>query len=257
MPEGAYAAGTRNTPLGDAKSSHSPSLDALAAYVASLTAVDPSPFRDASGKMTVAALRGKAIFQSVESACASCHAGKEFTDSRLPPPGSPLPSAPTKVSVYAKAVSTLTPQGFLLHDVGTLGSASGRRLNDSLPGLDTPTLKGIWQFPPYLHDGSAATLREVLVDRNPEDRHGKTSHLDDGQVSDLIAYLLQLDEDPESGPVAGIAGRGKGARPGKRFKTGLSILPRPGGRVPARPVVLREDGAGFEISGRRLAPHAD
>ena len=30
---------------------------------------------------------------------------------------------------------------------------------------------------PYLHDGSAATIRDVLTTRNPKDEHGKTSQL--------------------------------------------------------------------------------
>ena len=48
----------------------------------------------------------------------------------------------------------------MLHDVGTLTAGSGMRLGGALPGLDTPGLRGLWATAPYLHDGSAATLRE-------------------------------------------------------------------------------------------------
>ena len=73
------------------------------------------------------------------------------------------------------------------YDVGTQNQTDK-------PGeaLDTPTLVEIWRTAPYLHDGSAATLREVLVDHNPADRHGRTSHLSSSQLEALIAYLLSL-----------------------------------------------------------------
>jgi hypothetical protein len=32
----------------------------------------------------------------------------------------------------------------------------------------------------------------VLVDRNPDDRHGRTSHLTEQEIADLIEYLLSL-----------------------------------------------------------------
>lgn len=58
--------------------------------------------------------------------------------------------------------------------------------------LDTPTLIEIWRTAPYLHDGSAATLRDVLTTANPNDLHGKTSHLGSAQIDDLVEYLLSL-----------------------------------------------------------------
>jgi cytochrome c peroxidase len=60
-------------------------------------------------------------------------------------------------------------------------------------GIDTPTLYGVWNSAPYLHDGSAGTLPEVLTSRNEGDVHGATSHLDDGQIEDLVQYLSSLD----------------------------------------------------------------
>jgi hypothetical protein len=43
-----------------------------------------------------------------------------------------------------------------------------------------------------LHDGSAATLREVLTTANKADRHGHTAQLTPEQIKDLIEYLLSL-----------------------------------------------------------------
>jgi hypothetical protein len=84
--------------------------------------------------MTPAGLRGADVFAS--QGCANCHAGGPQTDS---------------------ALATI-----LLHDVGTLSTTSGARLGGPLPGIDTPTLLGVLHAPPYLHDGSAATLADVF-----------------------------------------------------------------------------------------------
>ncbi|MCZ7679484.1 MAG: hypothetical protein M5U28_12265 [Sandaracinaceae bacterium] len=134
---------------------------------APLDAHHASPFREAGGALPEAAARGRAVFES--AGCPSCHAGPQLTDSAL------VAGAP------------------LLHDVGTLGAGSGMRLGAPLTGIDTPTLHGLWESAPYLHDGSAPTLRDVLTTRNAGDRHGVTSTLDAGELDDLIAYLLCLD----------------------------------------------------------------
>jgi hypothetical protein len=54
-------------------------------------------------------------------------------------------------------------------------------------------LRGIWQTAPYLHDGSAPTLLDVVDSRNPDDRHGFTRALSDIEHRELVSYLLQLD----------------------------------------------------------------
>jgi DNA-binding beta-propeller fold protein YncE len=162
MSDDVYHVGTRDTPLGDPKAGASEELDALAAYVTSLSEHHASPHRDPDGALTEAAVRGRVIFEA--AGCASCHAGARMTDS-----------------------------GVALHDVGTLGPGSGSRLGETLTGIDTPTLHGVWESAPYLHDGSAPTLRDVLTVRNAGDRHGATSALSSAQIDDLIAYLLCLD----------------------------------------------------------------
>jgi DNA-binding beta-propeller fold protein YncE len=163
MTDEAFAEGTRGTTLGDPKAGVSPELDALSDYVSSLDRVDPSPFRNPDGTLTQEGWRGRAIFQS--AGCPECHGGADFTDS---------------------------PSG-VLHDVGTLQATSGKRLNGPLEGLDTPTLRGVWETAPYLHDGSAATLLDVVGARNPDDRHGATRALNDADRADLVSYLQQID----------------------------------------------------------------
>jgi hypothetical protein len=165
MSDDALMLGTRSQALGEPKAGKSPELDALAAYVTSLEHVNPSPFRNQDGSLTESAVAGKLLFGKL--GCDFCHAGKDFTDSA---------------------------RG-RLHDVGTLKPSSGSRSGGPLLGIDTPTLLGVWETAPYLHDGSAATLRDVLVTRNPDDQHGFVSSLAPEQVEQLLAYLQQLDED--------------------------------------------------------------
>lgn len=153
--------------LGETKAGLSEDLDALAAYVDSLSTHLRSPHRNADGSLPDAAERGRVLFES--AGCPTCHSGPSLTDSGFESPGVPR-----------------------LHDVGTLGSGSGSRLGETLPGIDTPTLHGVWHQPRLLHDGSA-TLREVISTRNPEDRHGTTSTLTSAELDDLEAYLQCLD----------------------------------------------------------------
>ena len=153
-------------PLATRKAGRSADLDALAAYLGSLTVVPASPFRNADGSLTADALAGKALFESPAVGCASCHGGAEKTDSALN----------------------------LFHDVGTLTTSSGQRRGQPLTGLDTPSLLGVWMTAPYLHDNSAATLLDVITTRNPNNRHGTTSQLTATEKAQLVAYLQQLDD---------------------------------------------------------------
>ena len=183
-----FKTGTRNTTLGDPKAGVSRELDALAAYVTSLDRVRPSPFRAADGALTADGRAGREIFAS--AGCAECHGGPDFTDS----------------------------SAGLLHDVGTLQPTSGKRLGGALDGIDTPTLRGIWATAPYLHDGSAATLLDVVGARNPDDRHGRTSALSESERDALVSYLLQIDntedESEAGGCGCGAADSGRGSRAG-------------------------------------------
>jgi DNA-binding beta-propeller fold protein YncE/mono/diheme cytochrome c family protein len=223
--------GTRNAPLGDKKAGLSPELDALAAYVSSLAAVRPSPYRNADGSRTTDAVAGKAIFLREETGCAKCHVPPLYTDSKLPKPGDPVNPGP--VTVFAGAKSWITDQGFLLHDVGTLKPASGKRLNDTLRGLDTPTLKGIWENGSFFHDGSAAGVMEVLTTAYAGDKHGKTSNLNPEELRQLQAFLLQLDELDDAGNPLRLSGSGP-----RRSAAGLTV------RVMGRRVEFQLPSAG-------------
>jgi cytochrome c peroxidase len=52
----------------------------------------------------------------------------------------------------------------------------------------TSPLKGVWQHPPYFHDGSAATLADVVAIYNTKRALGLSA----AQRSDLTEYLKSL-----------------------------------------------------------------
>ncbi|MEM9529789.1 MAG: putative Ig domain-containing protein [Pseudomonadota bacterium] len=128
MSDDDYHSGTRSLPFGDPKAGLSEDLDALAAYLQSLTQFGNSPYRQDTGPEAALAKTGQTVFDLAD--CGSCHRGSAFTDS----------------------------ESALLHDVGTLSPHSG-----PVTGLDTPTLRGLWLTAPYLHDGSAATLEDAIA----------------------------------------------------------------------------------------------
>ncbi|RCX08491.1 YVTN family beta-propeller protein [Anaerobacterium chartisolvens] len=134
-------------------------LDDVSAYIQSLSE-EVSPYRNADGSMTADAIAGKAIFESSATQCAVCHTGKYLTDLKV-------------------------------HDVGTKDKW------DIDGNYYTPPLTELWRTAPYLHDGSAATMRDVLTTKNAGDRHGRTSQLTNKQLDQLEAYMLQAQGTPE------------------------------------------------------------
>ncbi len=61
--------------------------------------------------------------------------------------------------------------------------------------FQVPTLMGIADRAPYMHDGCAPTLRSRFDDTSAcsgGDKHGVTSHLTSAQIDDLVAYLETL-----------------------------------------------------------------
>lgn len=101
-----------------------------------------------NGGLSEAAVRGQAIFNA---RCTHCHSGPYFTDLQL-------------------------------HDVGT---GTG---NEEGTSFDTPGLNEVWRTGPYLYDGRAATVREVLDTFG----HGNTTGLSDTDLDDLVEYVNSL-----------------------------------------------------------------
>ena len=129
-------------------------LNDVAAYIQSIEE-ETSPYCNADGSMTADALAGKALFESSGTQCATCHYGPNLTD-------------------------------LAVHDVGT------KDAYDIDGNYVSPPLIELWRTAPYLHDGSAPTLRDVLTTKNAENRHGATSQLTSTQIDQLVAFLLQV-----------------------------------------------------------------
>lgn len=131
-------------------------LDDLAAFVNSIR-LPANPNAKPDSPSAASAQRGQVVFASARTQCAACHTPPLYTDRKL-------------------------------HDVGT-GAGPDEKVG---PQFDTPSLRGLFATAPHLHDGSAATLKEVLKGKNPGDRHGVTSHLTAEELDDLAAFLLTL-----------------------------------------------------------------
>jgi cytochrome c peroxidase len=58
--------------------------------------------------------------------------------------------------------------------------------------FDTPTLIEVWRTAPYLHDGRAVTIQDVLTRFNKDDRHGRTSELTEKEIEELAEFVLSL-----------------------------------------------------------------
>lgn len=128
--------------------------EAMDVYLKGLKPV-PSP-QLVKGRLSPAARRGQKLFVREDVGCAVCHPADLYTDLKH-------------------------------HDVGTRGRYDGDKGE-----YDTPTLVEIWRTAPYLHDGSAPTVRDLFGEKNREGRHGRTSQLSPGELDDLVAYVLSL-----------------------------------------------------------------
>lgn len=112
----------------------------------------PSPYL-VEGALSESAQRGEQIFSA--QGCRRCHTGPLFTDLKQ-------------------------------HRVGTaIGVDYGR-------AIDTPSLIELWRTAPYLHDGRAATVKDLLTNYPHANLEHRLGQLDDQGIDDLANYLLSL-----------------------------------------------------------------
>ena len=131
-----------------------PKLPALREYQHSL----PAPVPPADSFDRVAATRGRAIFGRN---CMGCHVGVDGTDNN---------------------------GGDKLHQPAETGMDAAYAQRTTNKAYRTTPLRGLWQHPPYFHDGSAATLADVVAHYNQVRKLGLT----DGQQHDLTEFLKSL-----------------------------------------------------------------
>lgn len=148
--------GAMHPTLGEANAGRSDALDSLASFIDSLSYL-PNYHLDKRDDQIVR--EGQKLFFDPEIGCGDCHNGPYLTD-------------------------------YQTHDVGT-ADGEGEIIG---PLIDTPSLLALSRSAPYLHDGSADTLMDVLTTLNPQDQHGVTAHLSADEMSALIEFMLSIDE---------------------------------------------------------------
>jgi mono/diheme cytochrome c family protein len=131
-----------------------PKLPDLQAYQLTL----PAPAPPAGSYDAEAAARGAALFAG-QATCADCHVPPTFTDAAE--------------RVHSPLETGMDP---VLAGRGTTN------------GYRTTPLRGAWQHPPYFHDGSAATLADVVEHYDAFLGLG----LSPLQKADLVEYLKSL-----------------------------------------------------------------
>jgi mono/diheme cytochrome c family protein len=130
-----------------------PKLAALRSYQHSLRAPPPP-----AGSFDVAgAARGKGVFDRF---CVSCHVDATSTDNN----------------------------GGTLHAPSETGMDARYAMRTATRMYRTTPLRALWQHPPYFHDGSAATLADVVAHYN----RVRDLELSDEQQRDLVEYLKSL-----------------------------------------------------------------
>ncbi len=137
-----------------------------------------------SAAVSDAARRGEELFRH-KARCAQCHTGSNYTDA----------------------------DGDLFHNIGVgmenpvpdLGRYEVTGQEEDRGAFKTPTLRNVAETGPYMHDGSVATLQEVIdfYDRGGEpnpwlDQKMRPLDLSDQEKQDLLTFLQALTgEVPE------------------------------------------------------------
>jgi mono/diheme cytochrome c family protein len=138
-----------------------PKLPALLDYQLSLRT--PEPPKGSFDRQ--AANRGRQLFRN-EAGCASCHHGPHFTD---------VLSGPSRNVPF-------------LHDPAKVGTDPAYALRTATGKYRTTPLRGLWQHPPYFHDGSAPDLLAVVNHYNQLFELNLTA----AQKADLVEFLKSL-----------------------------------------------------------------
>jgi YVTN family beta-propeller protein len=166
-----------------------PAWTAMVAYIQTIRA----PISPLRGSTDPEVAEGRQIF--VNNNCQVCHGGPRWSSSTITSP------------VTDQSLITGGQIVGQLHNVGTFNAADVNevRANAQPPlgeaGYVPPSLLGVFAFPPYFHNGSAASLDEVLGDRFIAHRSAGTGGIDGLTNPEdrrkLIKFLLSIDASTE------------------------------------------------------------
>jgi cytochrome c peroxidase len=124
----------------------------MIAYLETLTP-PPNPHRGKDGALSAAAQRGKTIFES-KARCSRCHKGEFYTSDS---------NYDLKLGYDGSPFDLWNP----------------------------PSLLGVWDRGPFMHDARAETLEQLLEKHHVPDKLGGQA-LTDEERRDLLAFLKSL-----------------------------------------------------------------
>ena len=187
-------AGGSKPPLKVANAGRSPQLDALAFYVATGVKTPSSPLaaEPATSATGQQIQRGRELFTL--ASCASCHGGAGWASGRF----NLLPAVPTATLDQGVPVTVE-----VLRDVGTFNAADANEVKQNgtagagALGFNPPSLLGTFGLAPYLHNGSAQTLGDVMAlkkHRVSGLAAGAADPFDDAaKRADIVRFLESID----------------------------------------------------------------
>ena len=183
---------------------------AIAAFVRSIVSFD-SPYdrylAGDSAAMSASAARGMELFFSERLECFHCHGGFNFTDSTTH-----ASARVERVGFHNTGLYNLGGSGAFPSDNTGLYDMTGERRD--MGRFRAPTLRNVAVTAPYMHDGSIATLEDViahyerggrLITAGPNAGDGRQSpyksefvrgfELSAAERDDLLAFLHALTDE--------------------------------------------------------------
>ncbi len=184
-------------------------LSAVAAFVRSLESKN-APFdqylNGDKAAMSLAAVRGMKLFTG-KANCVECHHGELLTDGKFHNLGVPvnedLFNEPERHITYRRFLRTIGVGecATVSHDVGCNCVTKDEKDRGV---FRTPSLREVGRTAPYMHNGTIATLEEVVEFYNQgggesangaKDPRLKPLSLADNEKADLVAFLKHLSGD--------------------------------------------------------------
>jgi YVTN family beta-propeller protein len=215
-PDGTQDPGKTKPPLVVDNKGRSAQLDALAFYAAKAikTPRSPTAAQAAGTALGQQIARGRTLFE--QGNCASCHGGAGWASGRL-----------NRVVRNDGTLNVVKDAGVdvaldVLRDVGTFDAAAVNEIRQNgtpaagALGFNPPSLLGAFALAPYLHNGSAPTLQDVMALKKHRiaglAAGAADPFTDAAQVADMVAFLASIDTttkpfDIAPPPVAARAGQ--------------------------------------------------
>ena len=157
---------------------------ALATYVRGLVSVgsayDRYTYQQDRDAMSASAVRGMGLFFGEQAECYHCHSGPNLTASFVSTQSAGLPDSFFNTGLYNEDGAGAYP----VENQGLI-EFSGR--DEDMGRFRVPTLRNVAVTAPYMHDGSVATLDEVIDNYN---RGGTLRETGDGATNPYKSALV-------------------------------------------------------------------